>query len=56
MERLRYQVRLEKFREQQSYHKLLERQYDKILKDCADSVLKTFHTPELQEAAKEGTM
>lgn len=53
MERVRYRVRLTKFREQVNLHKLMEEQYEKILKDHENSILKTFHAPELSEEEME---
>ena len=49
MERVKYRIRVARFREQESLHKLMEEQYQKILEDRESSILKTFHTPEIAE-------
>lgn len=43
MERIRYRIRLARFREQESLHQLMEEQYQKILQDRENAILKTFH-------------
>ena len=49
MARVRFHVKLANYREQASHQELMEMQYQKILQDCADSILKTFHISDLSE-------
>lgn len=49
MARDRFRIKLANYREQASQQELMEKQYQKILQDCADSILKTFHVSELSE-------
>lgn len=43
MARVRFRVKLANYREQASQQELMEKQYQKILQDQANSILKTFH-------------
>ena len=49
MARVRFRVKLANYREQASQQELMEKQYQKILQDRADSILKTFHISDLSE-------
>jgi hypothetical protein len=49
MARVRFRVKLANYREQASQEELMEKQYQKILQDRADSILKTFHVSDLTE-------
>ena len=49
MARVRFRVKLANYREQASQQELMEKQYQKILQDRADSILKTFHVSDLSE-------
>ena len=57
MARIRFRVKLANYREQANQQELMERQYQKILQDCADSILKTFHVsdPSEEEEKQEGS-
>lgn len=58
MARVRFHIKLANYREQASLQELMEKQYQKILQDRADSILKTFHTSDLSEVEhkKEGNI
>lgn len=49
MARVRFRVKLANYREQASQQELMEKQYQKILQDRADSILKTFYISDLSE-------
>ena len=49
MARVRFRIKLANYREQASQQELMEKQYQKILQDRADSILKTFHVSDLSE-------
>ena len=53
MARVRFRIKLEHYREQASQQELMEKQYQKILQDRADSILKTFYVSDLSKEQKE---
>ena len=52
MARVRFRVKLANYREQESQQELMGRQYQKILEDVANSLLKTFQASDLSEVER----